>query len=472
MDIVGYPTFCLYLVDRMLNFKHLSFVYPSLFNLLFSDDSSTKNKKEEFSNVLDEWVRISNGVCGVLTLSFDRGKTLEEVANVGYNEDGFFYSFLARTTGNLDKLNLSSDFFPLWFPSVENDLFHSKAVGCLVGGIRGDSFLEGFFLVELLEKPSDAILALWALVSKKISEKPHSNVSILRAHSSFSTRTDLKKESLGQSLAEICGLQSLPDWLERKNFWIQISGPSGSGKKTLGKWLHRILSPEKGILVIGFLPEQVSKLEKSLDEWVRMTNCGTILIEETEKFTSLQQKFFFKILSEKSEEFQLIFTETRGIESTEIFRPFRELLLQRTITIPSLDEFSSSQKKTFVKLILEELKESMGREDLRLSEENLHKVLKMNFDKNLSGLRNLLEESILSSSGSEIEILDRKKSRDRILTIPDSEDLDLRRAVEAVERQKILLAQKLFGGNQIRMARALGISRGSLQYKLKQLEIG
>lgn len=113
----------------------------------------------------------------------------------------------------------------------------------------------------------------------------------------------------------------------------------------------------------------------------------------------------------------------------------------------------------------------MGREDLRLSEENLHKVLKMNFGKNLSGLRNLLEESILSSSGSEIGILDRKESRDRILTIPDSEDLDLRRAVEAVERQKILLAQKLFSGNQIRMARALGISRGSLQYKLKQLEI-
>ncbi|AXR66337.1 helix-turn-helix domain-containing protein [Leptospira mayottensis] len=457
----------------MLNFKHLSFVHPSLFNLLFSDHSSSKNKKEEFSNALSEWVRISNGVCGVLTLSFDHGKTLEEVASVGYNEDGFFYSFLARVTGNLDKLNLSSDFFPLWFSSIENDLFHSKAVGCLVGGIRGDSFLEGFFLVEFLEKPSDAIFALWALVSKKISEKPssNSNISILRAHS-FSARTDLKKESLGQFLAEVCGLQSWPDWLERKNFWIRISGPSGSGKKTLGKWLHRNLSPEKGILVIGFLPEQISKLEKSLDEWIRMTNCGTILIEGTEKFTSLQQKFFFKILSENSGDFQLIFTETPGVEPTEIFRPFRELLLQRTIVVPSLDEFNSSQKKSLIELILEELKESMGREDLRLSEENLHKVLKMNFGKNLSGLRNLLEESILSSSGSEIEILDRKEGRDRILTIPDSEDLDLRRAVEAVERQKILLAQKLFGGNQIRMARALGISRGSLQYKLKQLEIG
>lgn len=156
----------------MLNFKHLSFVHPSLFNLLFSERSSPKNKKEEFSNILGELVRISNGVCGVLTLSFDRGKTLEEVANVGYNEDGFFYSFLARTTGNLDKLNLSSDFFPLWFSSIENDLFHSKAVGCLVGGIRGDSFLEGFFLVEFLEKPTDAILALWAFVSKKSRKTP------------------------------------------------------------------------------------------------------------------------------------------------------------------------------------------------------------------------------------------------------------------------------------------------------------
>ncbi|EMY15085.1 hypothetical protein LEP1GSC043_4804, partial [Leptospira weilii str. Ecochallenge] len=68
-----------------------------------------------------------------------------------YNEDGFFYSFLARATGNLDKLNLSPDFFPLWFSSIENDLFHSEAVGCLVGGIRGNSFLEGFFLVEFLE---------------------------------------------------------------------------------------------------------------------------------------------------------------------------------------------------------------------------------------------------------------------------------------------------------------------------------
>ncbi|EMJ55990.1 transcriptional regulator, Fis family [Leptospira interrogans serovar Valbuzzi str. Duyster] len=456
----------------MLNFKHLSFVHPSLFNLFFSEYSSSKSKKEDFSNALDEWIRISNGVCGVLTLSFDGGKSLEEISSVGYGEDGFFYSFLSRPTGNLDRLNSSPDFFPFWFSSTEYDLFHPNSVGCLVGAIRGDFFLEGFFLVEFLEKPSDAIITLWALLSKIMSEGPRSNISVLRAHSSSSIRTDFKKEGIGEFLAEACGILSLPDWLKSKNSWVRISGPSGSGKKTLGKWLHRSLSPEKGILVIGFLPEQISKLEKSLDEWIRMTDSGSILIEGTEKFSSIHQKFFFKLLSEGTVDSRLIFTETQGVESFEIFKPFREFLLQRTIFIPSLDSFHSPQINSLVQLILEELKESMGREDLRLSEKNLQKILTMNFDKNLSSLRNLLEESILSSSGSEIEILDRKEIRDRILTIPDSEDLDLRTAVEAVERQKILLAQKLFGGNQIRMARALGISRGSLQYKLKQLEIG
>ncbi|EMY78523.1 transcriptional regulator, Fis family [Leptospira weilii serovar Ranarum str. ICFT] len=457
----------------MLNFKHLSFVHPSLLNLFFTEQPSIQFKRDAFSNALEEWVRISNGVCGVLTLSFDHGKSLVEVANSGYDDDGFFYSFLSRATGNLDKLYLNSDFSPLWFSSVESDLFHPEAIGCLVGGIRGDSFLEGFFLVEFLVKPSDAILALWTLLAKKISENPRPSIAVLRAHSSSSARVDfLKKEGIGEFLAEISGVQSLPDWLSGKNSWVRISGPVGSGKKTLGKWLHRNLSPEKGILVLGFLPEQFSKLEKSLDEWIRMTDSGTILIEGVEKFTSVQQKFFFNILSGGgSEDFRLIFTETEGVEPNEIFRPFREFLLQRTFVIPSLDTLNSSQKNSLIRLVLDDLKESIGREDLRLSDENLQKILKMNFENNLSGLRNLLEESILSSSGSEIGILDRKKIRDRTLTIPDSEDLDLRRAVEAVERQKILLAQKLFGGNQIRMARALGISRGSLQYKLKQLEI-
>ncbi|RHX89467.1 helix-turn-helix domain-containing protein [Leptospira stimsonii] len=455
----------------MLNFKHLPFVHPSLLNLLFSENSSSLRKKEDFSKAFEDWIRLSNALCGVLTFSFDQGKTLEEVSAVGYDEDGFFYSFLSRATGNLETLNREN--FPLWFSAKDHDLFDSRATGCLVIGIRGESFLDGFFLAEFLEKPSDAILALWGLVAKKISESPLPDLSVLKASSSSSIlRPEFpRKENVGEFLAEICEVAIVPDWLKRSS-WVRILGSSGAGKKTLGKWIHRTLSPEKGILVLGFLPEQISKLEKSFEEWSRMTNSGTILIEGAQKFTSVQQKFFFKILSGESSPFRLIFTETSGPDPNEIFRPFREFLLQRTISVPEFADLNSSQKESLVRFLLEELKESLGREDLRLSEDNLAKILRMDFRNNLSGLRNLLEESILSSSGSEIGIQEKKERKDRILTIPDSEDLDLRRAVEAVERQKILLAHKLFGGNQIRMAKALGISRGSLQYKLKQLEIG
>jgi DNA-binding protein Fis len=50
-------------------------------------------------------------------------------------------------------------------------------------------------------------------------------------------------------------------------------------------------------------------------------------------------------------------------------------------------------------------------------------------------------------------------------------DLDLRKGVHELEREKIETANRIFEGNQVRMAKALGISRGSLQYRLKQMEL-
>ena len=55
------------------------------------------------------------------------------------------------------------------------------------------------------------------------------------------------------------------------------------------------------------------------------------------------------------------------------------------------------------------------------------------------------------------------------LLLIDDEDLDLRRSVEFLEKQKVLHAMKLFSGTQMRMSKALGISRGSLQYKMKHM---
>ncbi|PKA18517.1 helix-turn-helix domain-containing protein, partial [Leptospira haakeii] len=113
-----------------------------------------------------------------------------------------------------------------------------------------------------------------------------------------------------------------------------------------------------------------------------------------------------------------------------------------------------------------------GRPDLALSEDAIESLVESSSCQNLEDLRNAIEEAVLNSGSGEIRNSDLKKEGPKGISLPDPEDLDLRKAVEAVERQKILLADKLFGGNQIRMAKALGISRGSLQYKLKNLGLG
>src|SRR5262249_33073672 len=55
---------------------------------------------------------------------------------------------------------------------------------------------------------------------------------------------------------------------------------------------------------------------------------------------------------------------------------------------------------------------------------------------------------------------------------PTRDPLDLRPAIEQLERQIIEQALRQHGGNQSRAAKALGLSRFGLQKKLKRLSLG
>jgi len=79
-------------------------------------------------------------------------------------------------------------------------------------------------------------------------------------------------------------------------------------------------------------------------------------------------------------------------------------------------------------------------------------------------LKTTLESSFLMCAGNEILVDDLRLGRWSDLTEPD--DLNLRTRTGGMEKQLLLRAYALHGGNHVQMARALGISRGSLQYKL------
>ena len=130
--------------------------------------------------------------------------------------------------------------------------------------------------------------------------------------------------------------------------------------------------------------------------------------------------------------------------------------------------------KTVIDLLFKNLRQVNRRPDMTLSDDAYEFLFNYPYKENLRDLRNLLEQAVVTSKENIIRkefYLKFNNSKIKSLDFQNEEDLDLRKSVQALERQKILLANKIFSGNQIRMAKALGVSRGSLQYKMKQLEL-
>jgi DNA-binding NtrC family response regulator len=108
---------------------------------------------------------------------------------------------------------------------------------------------------------------------------------------------------------------------------------------------------------------------------------------------------------------------------------------------------------------------------MEIPQDILRKLTEKKWIGNFEELKNSLGKAIWKSTSNVLNWDEESPGEDKpvAIGIQDSDDLDLPKCVEALERQKILLAEKIFAGNQLRMAKALKISRGALQYKMKNL---
>jgi DNA-binding NtrC family response regulator len=141
---------------------------------------------------------------------------------------------------------------------------------------------------------------------------------------------------------------------------------------------------------------------------------------------------------------------------------FREDLYYRLnvvhITVPPLRE-RAEDIPLLAGRLLEKLGRRMGRRIEGISPEALRKLQGYPFPGNVRELENLLERACILAGTGTIE----------------AADLDLRgvtgggqpATLQEIERRSILSALQRWEGNRTRAARELGISRRSLQYKLK-----
>ncbi|TGL41347.1 helix-turn-helix domain-containing protein [Leptospira perdikensis] len=397
---------------------------------------------------------------GVVVLKAEEEDSFYESASFGYGEDGFYYSFLNRGSDHWEELMHSPE--PVFFSGTEFELFGKKTNAFAIRISYGQTKI-GFLLAEMEETlvlPFGIFLTLFA---EKIGNewgktKPSLGIQeILREGNSHSL---YRKEIPNLELARL-------EFAKQKV--LTILGPPGSGKKTLAKWIHQTQLPGAPFLVVESLPDHFGKLEKALSVWGSESRSGSLVLSGIQFLNLGQQQILSDWWSKSGYSGSLFLLGPEEI-GQELLPEFERFFRKNSLVLLSLRFLPKASLQTLVQNIFEELCNSQNRSGLRLGDSSLQELVSRSYPGNFADLRNAILTGILTCRSNQVELADLEPGKSKMdLEIPDAEDLDLRRGTEALERQKILLAMRIFSGNQIRMAKALGISRGSLQYKMKQL---
>jgi hypothetical protein len=432
----------------MLNFKQFSSM--TLFSVIPKKDS-----EELFLTA----GRSLGAVCGILVLESEDGSGFLEKARFGYGEEGFYYSFLARGLGHLETLQNGKS--PRLFPATEYPLFSSDSGFAVVSPIFLGEKFSGFLLLEFSGSEDESLWKSY-LLAQYFSTEGKENASVPREEFLViqylrETFSPFSSEVESGKLARV----------------LRIQGPAKSGKKSLAKYLHRLRGNHNQLLLIETIPDNFGKLEKALQHWTEMAKVqGGIAFSGVEKFSPGQQRIFLEWLEETSG-FSVIFLQ-KNFEILDPYSPFLGILRSRQIRMPAWEEWGPAEKSGVIFAIFREICRQMGRDYLKLDPDLVPVLSEESAIQNLEDLKNVLGNWVWQTQGGEVVGSDQIRRPVEELGAspvgtPDLEDLDLPKSIEALERQKIQLAHRLFSGNQLRMAKALKISRGSLQYKMKNL---
>ncbi len=195
---------------------------------------------------------------------------------------------------------------------------------------------------------------------------------------------------------------------------------------------------------------------------------GAIVIQEAADLAAHCQLRILGHFNSRPPERLWVFETSRDLEQmarAERFLPgLFDALRQGSIGLPNLRQVRGR--------ILEEADRLMAgfrrdyRRDIRLGDSARKALQSHEWRGNWRELKNSLESAFLMCDGA---VLEAESLRLGLWATPeDWDDLNLRRRQQEMERALILRAYGLHSGNQVQMARALGISRGSLQYKLEK----
>ncbi len=282
-------------------------------------------------------------------------------------------------------------------------------------------------------------------------------------------------------------LKQVPKWLEEKiwntiykNSPLLIVSEIGSGvemfleffftikgfsNKKIQKFETAFLSKKVQLQeLFGFDAGERLKTQKVIP--LINKNFDAIIIQDVVELDKEVQKIFFDYFVKHPSHIPfLVFVSHFQIEKLVEIGDFDEnlweLLKKNQILLPSLryvKEFLEEEVYRYLQIISQ-----YYRREIQIEKQAIKKILEYDWPFNLYEFYKTLETAFFISKDGII------KEEDLIFhvwEIHDTRNLNLRLCTEDLEKKLILKAYRMVGGNQVHMSKLLGISRGSLQYKI------
>jgi len=294
------------------------------------------------------------------------------------------------------------------------------------------------------------------------------------------------------------------------NATVLLQGESGTGKEVVANAIHQ-QSPraDKPFVVINCVAIPDALLESELFGFeagaftsakrrkkglLEMADGGTLFLDEIGEMKPQMQAKILRVLETKTLrriggttdikiDVRFIAATNRDLRAAVQDGTFREDLYYRlgvvVIDLPPLRE-RMQDIELFIVAFIDEFNRTMGKSVVGVSSEALQLMRRYHWPGNIRELRNVIERAMVLCDGREIQpihlpaelsdgivpLSGLRPSRLRADLPP--EGVDLEDLVSQLERHLIKDALAKTGGNQIKAAELLSISRDQLRYRLQK----
>lgn len=284
---------------------------------------------------------------------------------------------------------------------------------------------------------------------------------------------------------------------------VLLTGETGVGKEVMARWIHQ-QSGRKGNFVAincGAIPENLVESELFGHEKgafsgahqrkpgkLEVAQKGTLFLDEIGELPKDLQVKLLRVLQEKEMEriggitpialdIRVIAATNRDLSQEIRDGRFREDLYYRlnvfTFHIPPLRE-RKADILPLTRYFLAEFNQKLKTHFQQLSPEAESQLLAYNYPGNIRELKNLIERSMILSTGNDLEIHFHLKSPEEI-TAPQHQLMvtatDETLTLAELEVLRIKEALQKHHGNRTRAAEELGISRRTIINKIKQYNL-